>query len=108
MAITCQLPWKHVFEIGSLRPPEGREQFLLSAEQHLRYSCDPGTHTHYLIIVGTEIAKILLRLRARTHQAHLSADNIDELWEFIELGDPQPPADDCDSTVTGRRKSRAL
>src|SRR5215469_4085433 len=63
---------------------------------HLCPACDPGAHAVTLIVIGNlfpEFVDEFRPLRAWPHEAHFSADHVNELGKFVEAVFPQPPPD---------------
>ncbi len=70
----------------------------ITAETKVRYLVRTGhTRLHLMarMVQVTTFVGDLVHLRARTNEAHLSADHIEQLWQLVETEAAKNPPDSC-------------
>src|SRR5262249_25582319 len=79
-------------------------------ESDLGQSANPGSNCQAFLVTGkglVQVGKELGPFRTRADQAHVAAQDIDELGQFIQMTEAQEPAQPRDARVSGKGPARA-
>src|SRR5262249_38283010 len=88
---------------------DGR-QARIRGESDLGQSANPGSNCQAFLVTGkglVQVGKELGPFRTRADQAHVAAQDIDELGQFIQMTEAQEPAQPRDARVSGKGPARA-